>query len=75
MKEQQTDSTSLYYMHNKFKYQNPNIFLMLPQTYSLRKKNYIGMQTSNIQYFIWWGPGGVRWASGEHWQATGSPEP
>lgn len=22
------------------------------------------MQISNIQYFIWWGPGGVRWASG-----------
>lgn len=40
-KEQQTDPTSLYYMHNKFKYQNPNIFfffLMLPQKYSLRKK-------------------------------------
>lgn len=22
------------------------------------------MQISNIQYFVWWGPGGVRWASG-----------
>lgn len=61
------DPTSIYYKHSKI--QTPKLehfFQMLPQKYKLKyaalKRNYIGMQMSNLQYLTRWG--GVGWVLG-----------